>query len=67
MTLDRKALRELADIELRANPSFILLDDPTNCDHAWESHLWEHGRAYCPCCGSFARWVDDPRLEERRD
>jgi len=50
------------DIELRTRPSIIApLADPMSCDHLWEAHLWETGRAYCPRCGSNARWINDPR------
>ena len=53
------------DVELRARPSILQsLRDPFDCDHVWEPHLWETGRAYCPHCGSFARWVNDPRVTE---
>lgn len=53
------------DVELRARPSFLAFaSDPMACDHVWEPHLVETGRAYCPRCGSRARWLDDPRLEE---
>lgn len=41
--------------------------DPMRCDHLWEGHLWEIGRAYCPWCGSFGRWVNDPRREAARE
>ncbi len=52
------------DVELRVRPGTLRFQaDPTRCDHDWEPHLWDHGRAYCPRCGSFARWVNDPRLE----
>jgi len=52
------------DVELGARPSTIRFKaDPLTCDHVWEPHLWDHGRAYCPHCGSFARWANDPRLE----
>ena len=51
------------DVELRARPSIIPLQvEPIDCDHVWEPHLWEISRAYCPRCGSFARWVNDPRV-----
>ena len=52
------------DVELRYRSTGTRLQDPTECDHAWEPHLWDNGRAYCHQCGSFARWVNDPRLEE---
>jgi len=53
------------DVELRARPGLLVtLVDPMCCDHAWEPHLWETGRAYCPRCGSLARWVNDPRAQE---
>ena len=51
------------DVELRVRPGFLSHGDPLACDHVWEPHLWDTGRAYCPCCGSFARWVNDPRSE----
>ena len=37
--------------------------EPMDCDHRWEPHLWEVGRALCPRCGSCGRWVNDPRAE----
>ena len=53
------------DVELRARPSILTPQrDPFDCDHVWEPHLWETGRAHCPHCGSFARWVNDPRATE---
>ena len=53
------------DVEIRALPSLLAFNaDPMECDHRWEPHLWETGRAYCPRCGSFARWVNDPRAAE---
>ena len=52
------------DIELRARPELIKLVEPMECEHRWEPHLWETGRAYCPRCGSLARWVNDPRAEK---
>ena len=53
------------DVELRARPSTMpFRSDPMGCDHLWEPHLWDNGRAYCPQCGSFARWVNDPRVAE---
>jgi hypothetical protein len=52
------------DVDLRARPSMIRFVDPVDCDHVWEAHLWDVGRAYCARCGSFARWVNDPRLED---
>ena len=52
------------DVDLRARPGSIsFATDPLRCAHVWEPHLWESGRAYCPRCGSLARWVNDPRLE----
>lgn len=52
------------DVELRASVGTIRLQcDPMRCDHLWEAHLWDTGRAYCARCGSFARWVNDPRRE----
>jgi hypothetical protein len=51
------------DIELRSRPGILTtLVDPMGCEHVWEPHLWEDGRAYCPRCGSLARWANDPRL-----
>ena len=50
------------DVELRSRPGFA--GDPIDCGHVWEPHLWDTGRAYCPRCGSFARWVNDPRASE---
>ena len=51
------------DVELRDRPSILRLHDPMICDHVWEAHLWEPGRAHCARCGSFARWLNDPRAE----
>jgi hypothetical protein len=54
------------DVELRVRPSIVQFQiDPMNCDHVWEPHLWDTGRAYCARCGSLARWVNDPRSEIR--
>lgn len=65
MTTTRVASMVIDDVELRVRPSFVLFEaEPMDCDHAWEPHIYEHGRAYCPSCGSFAHWVNDPRLEE---
>lgn len=51
------------DVELRVRPSILRSHvDPMGCDHVWEPHLWEQGRAYCARCGSLARWSNDPRL-----
>jgi hypothetical protein len=50
------------DVELRARPGFH--GDSLACDHVWEPHLPDTGRAYCPRCGSFARWVNDPRAAD---
>ena len=52
------------DIELRARPGLLKTLDPMECAHRWEPHMWETSRAYCPRCGSLARWVNDPRAEE---
>jgi len=53
------------DVELRSRPGMIkTLVEPMECEHRWEPHLWETSRAYCPRCGSCARWVNDPRAEE---
>jgi hypothetical protein len=54
----------VVDVELRARPSILTIHvDPMDCDHAWEPHLWESGRAHCARCGSYARYANDPRLE----
>lgn len=53
------------DVELRSRPSLLTTHvDPMDCTHLWESHFWETGRAYCPRCGSCARWINDPRAKE---
>jgi hypothetical protein len=52
------------DVELRSRPGLTFHIDPMVCDHVWEPHLWERGRAYCACCGSYARWINDPRAIE---
>lgn len=52
------------DVEPRTRPSFILHGDPMSCDHVWEPHFWDTGRAHCPRCGSLARWVNDPRATQ---
>ncbi len=53
------------DVELRTRPSVLAFHgDPIECDHIWEPHLWETGRAYCARCGSLALWVNDPRTTE---
>jgi hypothetical protein len=53
------------DVETRTRPSVLTFHgDPIDCDHVWEPHLRETGRAYCARCGSFARWVNDPRATE---
>lgn len=53
------------DVDLRSRPSMLTIHgDPIDCEHVWEPHLWDHGRAYCARCGSFARWVNDPRIAE---
>jgi hypothetical protein len=50
-------------VELRTRPSLIKFAfHPMDCDHLWEPHLIETGKAYCPRCGSSARWSGDPRL-----
>ena len=51
------------DIQLRTRPcAFVKFKaEPMDCDHLWEPHLWETGRAYCAQCGSNARWPNDPR------
>lgn len=62
MTATAIATMVVEDIELRTQLGVLLsLVDPMTCDHVWEPHLWETGRAYCPSCGSIARWVNDPR------
>ena len=54
----------VVDVELRSRPSLLSSHvDPMDCGHVWEPHQWETGRAYCARCGSFARWVNDPRAE----
>lgn len=55
------------DIELRVHPSILRFQnavEPIDCDHVWEPHMLETGRAYCYRCGSRARWVNDPRAAE---
>jgi len=52
------------DVDLRTRPGLSILGNPLDCDHLWEPHHWETGRAYCPRCGSYARWVNDPRAQE---
>ena len=53
------------DVEPSSRPSILTTQrDSFDCDHVWEPHLWETGRAHCPRCGSFARWVNDPRATE---
>ena len=65
MTMTALASMVVADVELRSQPSVLKFQaNPMDCDHLWEPHLWEFGRAHCPCCGSFARWVNDPRERE---
>lgn len=55
----------IEDVDLRVRPSFVTFqNNPIDCSHVWEPHLWETGRAYCQCCGSLARWVNDPRAVE---
>jgi hypothetical protein len=50
------------DVELRSRPGAVaFVADPMECDHYWEPHAYETGRAYCPRCGSLGRWVNDPR------
>jgi len=51
-------------VELRVRPGLSFHVDPIDCEHLWEPHLWEIARAYCPRCGSLARWVNDPRARE---
>ena len=52
------------DVELRTRASLVLsLKDPLGCEHVWEPHVWDMGRAYCMQCGSRARWVNGPRME----
>lgn len=59
----------IEDVEPSPKPSFLAFAfHPMSCDHLWEPHLVETGRAYCARCGSSARWVNDPRIVEgRRD
>jgi hypothetical protein len=45
-------------------PSIHFDAEPMECDHRWEPHPSETARAYCPRCGSVARWSNDPRAEE---
>ena len=53
-------------VELSTRPSLLQSHrDPISCEHLWEPHVWERGRAYCNRCGSLARWANDPRLEDR--
>jgi hypothetical protein len=55
----------IEDVDLRSRPGLLsTLSDPMGCSHLWEPHLCETGRAYCPRCGSQARWVNDPRAKE---
>ena len=55
----------IEDVELLFRSSFLTFQAASiDCGHVWEAHLWEIGRAYCPRCGSSARWVNDPRAEE---
>lgn len=62
MTATSLATMDVDDVELRTRPSILTFHgDPIDCEHVWEPHLLEIGRAYCPRCGSFARWVNDPR------
>lgn len=52
----------IADIQLHDNKGPVQFAVASAvCDHAWEPHLWDDGRAYCHRCGSFARWANDPR------
>ena len=53
------------DVDLRTHPGILtIFSDPFDCGHVWEPHSWDAGRAYCARCGSFARWVNDPRTTE---
>jgi uncharacterized Zn-finger protein len=53
------------DIELHVRPNALTSQhDPFDCDHVWVPPLEEPRRAHCPHCGSFARWVNDPRATE---
>ena len=53
------------DVDLRSHLGILTLySDPFACGHVWEPHSGETGRAYCSRCGSFARWVNDPRVAE---
>jgi len=52
----------IEDVDLRTRPGIVTFSaDPRACDHVWEAHMYETGRAYCARCGSCARWVNDPR------
>ena len=56
----------VVDVDLHVPPSLLATQvDPMTCSHLWEPHIWETGKAHCPRCGSYARWVNDPRLEEK--
>jgi hypothetical protein len=63
VTTTRLASMIIEDVDLRSRPSLLAFSfDPMDCDHVWEPHLVETGRAYCPRCGSSARWINDPRI-----
>ena len=50
----RIATMIVTDVELCTRPTIIRFQaDPIDCDHVWEPHLYDDGRAYCPRCGSF--------------
>ena len=67
MTATAIATMIVEDVELRSRPGLLTTHvDPMDCDHVWEPHVWEMGRAYCARCGSCARWVNDPRTAEER-
>ena len=47
------------DVEPRVILSSMFQGDPIDCEHLWEPHLCEVGRACCSRCGSLARWSKD--------
>lgn len=52
----------IGKIRLRTQRGTIPKAEPTTCEHEWEPHVWDDGKAYCNKCGSHAEWLDDPRL-----
>jgi hypothetical protein len=57
-----RELLNVVDIKLNRDGSIIAYKVPADrCEHSWELHLWEHGRAFCNRCGSFAIATNDPR------